>query len=69
MSHVMVTSNEQSYMRINCKYWCPCGVWIKVYLAGVVIRSICVLNMIKARGRRLAVESIDVVFFIVEIFI
>jgi hypothetical protein len=57
-------------MAINCNYWCLCGVWIKVFLAGVVLRSSYILNMIEARGRMSAlVESIRVVILIVDKFI
>jgi hypothetical protein len=56
-------------MGSNCKYWYLCGVWIKVFLAGVVMRSSYVLNMIEARGNTLAVESIHIVVLIVDKFI
>ncbi len=56
-------------MASNCNYWCLCGVWIKVFLAAVVLRSSFISNMIEARGHMSAVESIRVVILIVDKFI
>ena len=56
-------------MASNCNYWFLCGVWIKVFLAAVVLRSSYISNMIEARGRMSAIESIRVVILIVDKFI
>ena len=49
-------------MGVNCKYWYPCRVWRKVFLAGVV----CAKNMIEARGHTSAIERIHCHFDRVE---
>jgi hypothetical protein len=56
-------------MASNCNYWYLCEVWIKVLVAAVVLRSSYVSNMIEARGRMSAVESMRVVVLIVDKFI
>ena len=64
-------------MASNCNYWYLCEVWIKelcIYycsrvVAAVVLRSSYVSNMIEARGRMSAVESMRVVVLIVDKFI